>query len=84
MPCMCGDSECPSCGTAQGTRTKARPKGEVEFVLDLQRLMKKYRISSMEAPLKGTIVFYDRDGNEFVSCSGMTPTEAKELDIPLL
>lgn len=21
MPCMCGDSECPSCGTAQGTRT---------------------------------------------------------------
>lgn len=20
MPCMCGDSECPSCGEAQGTR----------------------------------------------------------------
>lgn len=24
MPCMCGDSECPSCGTAQGTRTPAK------------------------------------------------------------
>ena len=21
MPCMCGDSECPSCGRAQGTYT---------------------------------------------------------------
>ena len=21
MPCMCGDSECPSCGVAQGTHT---------------------------------------------------------------
>lgn len=23
-PCMCGDSECPSCGTAQGTITRAK------------------------------------------------------------
>lgn len=22
MPCMCGDLECVSCGTAQGTRTE--------------------------------------------------------------
>ena len=22
MPCMCGDSECPSCGLAQGTLTQ--------------------------------------------------------------
>ncbi len=25
-PCLCGDAECPYCGTAQGTRTPDEPE----------------------------------------------------------
>ncbi len=31
MPCMCGDSECWSCGTLQGTRTQPKPSNLVTF-----------------------------------------------------
>src|SRR3990167_11566373 len=31
MPCMCGDTECPSCGLAQGTLTP--PRGSYESFL---------------------------------------------------
>lgn len=29
MRCTCGDSDCPSCGTAQGTRSHARARRAV-------------------------------------------------------
>ncbi len=34
QPCMCGDTECPSCGAAQGTLAKQRPKPHPHLMTD--------------------------------------------------
>lgn len=40
MPCMCGDSECASCGTAQGTKTTSHETGPWVLLYEREEIRK--------------------------------------------
>ena len=53
MSCVCGDTECPSCGTAQGTRTPTTLAEKAERLLELKDTIREL-LDEAQDLLRGT------------------------------